>query len=306
MKHREGKVVDRSVLQHEQESRAEAVPTPATDADAPAAQAKKAAADAPAPQPHKKSPNKKGRGKYILLAVAIVLLLFLTAFKVYVDNDYEAYGTLDTYQALTPYEIERSDNVIAIQNVDAIAKKEAVGIIIYGDERVQRECYLPLMISLANQGYCVYLPTTFGNLPILNQEGAEYVLRAYKSVKNWYLIAHGKACPVAARYAKGHASKFNGLIYLGGTSYRTDLSGKDLRLLSITGSLDTVADAAKMQNAKVNDPADARYLTIEGGNHTGFLDTFLMRGDTAATISTAEQIEQTTAAITAFLQTTKQ
>ena len=319
MKNREGKVVDRSVLQQEkvlisdapQEVAPDAAPKPAPEVAPETSEAPKAAPETvetvqPAgkpEQPHKTSPNKRGRGKYILLAVVIVLLLLLTAFKVYVDNDYEAYGTIDTYQAMTSFEIERSDNVIAIQNMDAIEQKTAVGIIIYGDERVQRECYLPLMTALANQGYCVYLPTTFGNLPVLNQEGAEYVIRTYKSVKNWYLIAHGKACPVAARYAKNHASKLNGLIYLGGVSSHTDLSGKDLRLLSITGSLDTVFDQTSLQNAKANDPADSTYVTIEGGNHTCFLDTFLMRGDTAATISTSEQIEQTTSAITAFLQT---
>ena len=250
----------------------------------------------------KKTVKKSRKGKYILITVVVVLLLFLTAFKVYVDNDYEALQSLDVYQSMTPLEIERSDNVIAIQNVDAIERKEAIGFIIYGDERVQRECYLPLMIALANQGYCVYLPTTFGNLPFLNQEGAEYAMRTYKSVKNWYIIAHGKACPVAARYAKTNSSKINGLIYLGGSSSQTDLSNLELPLLSVTGSLDTTVDGAKMENAKVNDPVNTQYLIIEGGNHTGFLDTFLMRGDTEAAISTSEQIDQTISAITAFIQ----
>lgn len=330
MKERPKKVVDRSALHQEEAKTSEAE----TVQDAPQSQQelqasiketekpvpetvelKKDAESAgqtnqtePANQPYQtnkpnKKANRKGSGKRILIAIVVVILLLLAAFKVYVDNDYEPLHSMDDYQAMTPLEIESSDNVIAIQNTDAIEKKEAVGFIIYGDERVRRECYLPLMIALANQGYCVYLPTTFGNLPLLNQEGAEYVMRTYKSVKNWYMIAHGKACPVAARYAKGHASKLNGLIYLGGISYHTDLSQKDLRLLSVTGSLDTTLDSADMQNAKANDPADTQYILIEGGNHTGFIDTKLMRKDSAAIITTAEQIEGTVTAITAFLQT---
>lgn len=266
-----------------------------------AAPRKKVSAEKKAPNTAKPS-KKTGKGKNILITIVVVLLLFLTAFKVYVDNDYEALQSLDTYQSMTAFEIERSDNAIAIQNMDVIERKEAVGFIIYGDERVERECYLPLMISLVNQGYCVYLPTTFGNLPFLNQEGAEYVMRTYKSVKTWYIIAHGKACQVAARYTKTNVSKINGLIYLGGASYHTDLSNLELPLLSVTGSLDTVVDTASIQKAKRNDPVGTQYLIIEGGNHTGFADTKQMRGDQTAAISTSEQIDQTVSAITAFIQ----
>ena len=208
---------------------------------------------------------------------------------------------MDDYQAMTSYEIEVSDNALAVQNPQAIAKKNAIGFIIYGDERVQRECYLPFMIALAEHGYCAYLPTTFGNLPILNQEGAEYVIRTYRSVHTWYIIAHGKACLVAARYAKSYASKINGLIYLGGASYHTDLSDLDLPLLSIAGSNDSLLDKTRAEKAKKNNPAGSEYISIPDGNHSGILDTILLRGDTPSSLSNEEQIEQTVLAISTFL-----
>ena len=298
MKNREGKAVDRSVLRQEQENLHEAVQTVNKTTD----QAENADNRNIALTTQKKSRKRKGRGKYALITIAVVLLLFFAVFKIYVDNDYEPFHSMETYRAMTDYEIVSSDNMIEISNADAIAKKEAVGFIIYGDERVQRECYLPLMATLADQGFCVFLPTTFGNLPFLNQEGAEYVIRSNKAIHTWYIIAHGKACPAAARYAMSHASKINGMIYLGGASYHTDLSQKDIKLLSVMGTLDSTLDAVSVRSAKKNDPDGAQYLVIEGGNHTGFADTVLMRGDTASTISTSEQIEQTVAAITAFLQ----
>ncbi len=253
-------------------------------------------------QLNKKSVKKKSHGKLILIVIVVAILFFLTVFKIYVDNSYQPAHPMETYKALSAYEIENSDNVIAIQNPQAIERKDAVGFIIYGDERVQRECYLPLMISLADQGYCAYLPTAFGNLPVLNQEGAEYVIRTYKSVHTWYIIAHGKACPSAARYAKSHSSKIQGLIYLGGASYQTDLSNLNLTLLSIIGSNDTLIDKNRTEGAKVNNPVRSEYITLEGGNHTGFLDTTLMRGDTASPLSAAEQIEQTVSIISSFVQ----
>lgn len=299
MKERLNKVVDRSVLLEEKKEELDAeVSRKETSSQKDAGRK----TQKPAAKNNKDSVRKRTHGKQILISIVVVILLLLTAFKLYVDHSYEPSHPMETYQAMTTYEIENSDNAIAIQNTDAIARNDAIGFIIYGDERVERECYLPLMIALADAGYCAYLPTTFGNLPILNQEGAEYVIRTYKSVKTWYIIAHGKACPFAARYAKSHSSKINGLIYLGGASYHTDLSDQDLALLSITGSRDSLVDPQRIEAAKANDPVGSAYFSIEGGNHTGFLDTSLMKGDTPSQISVAEQIEQTVFAITSFVQ----
>ena len=283
MKERLNRVVDRSVLQQEQTELPEVQETAKEEI-----------------QP--KKPAKRAHGKLILIGIVVVLLLLLSAFKIYVDNNYKPLHTMDDYQAMTSYEIEISDNALAVQNPQAIANKTAIGLIIYGDERVQRECYLPLMIALAEHGYCAYLPTTFGNLPVLNQEGAEYVIRTYRSVHTWYIIAHGKACPVAARYAKAYASKINGLIYLGGASYHTDLSDLELPLLSIAGSNDSLLDTTRAEKAKNNNPAGSQYITIPDGNHSGILDTILMRGDTPSSLTNEEQINQTVLSISTFLK----
>ncbi|MBO4835164.1 MAG: hypothetical protein J5483_03545 [Lachnospiraceae bacterium] len=244
--------------------------------------------------------RKKGRGKVALILIAVVILLAITCFKIYVDNDYEPLHTHDEYQQLTSVEIQFSDNVIALEDMERDGDAKKTGFIFYGDDKIQRECYLPLMIALSNQGYSVYLPTTFGNIPILNLEGAEYVSRTYPHVKNWYIVAHGKACPVAAKYAASHSSKLKGLIFLGGYS-RTDLSDKNLKLLSITGSRDTILDQGVYVTMKTNDPQNTVYLEIEGGNHTGFTDTFLIRKDSEAAISSDEQIQLTATAIESFV-----
>lgn len=253
------------------------------------------------PQIHpKKKTQKKGRGKVALILIAVVILLAVTCFKIYVDNDYEPFHTHDEYQEMAQTEIVFSDNVIALEDLDRDGDAKKTGFIFYGDNKIQRECYLPLMIELSNMGYSVYLPTTFGNIPILNLEGAAYVSRTYSHVKTWYIVAHGQACPVAAKYASSHASEIAGLIFLGGYS-KTDLSETSLRLFSITGSNDTILDQAEYVTMKTNDPRDTVYFEIDGGNHTGFTDTFLIRKDSEATISSEEQIHLTATAIETFL-----
>ena len=247
-----------------------------------------------------KKKQRTGKGKVVLILVAAVVLLAVTCFKIYIDNDYKPLRSHEEYQELTDIEIEFSDNVIALEDLDQAGDVKTTGFIFYGDHRVQRESYLPLMIALSDLGYSVYLPTTFGNIPILNLEGAEYVSRTYTHVKNWYIVAHGKACPVAAKYASSHASKLRGLIFLGGYS-KTDLTDTNLRLLSITGTNDTVLDTERFLSAQANDPKDTIYYEINGGNHTGFTDTHLIRKDTEAAIPADEQIRLTVSAIEAFI-----
>ena len=294
--------IDRSALKQEvspdepvilEEKPAENIP------EKPESSAAETGKEDPQTQPKKKK-QKKGRGKVALILIAVVILLAVTIFKIYVDNDYEPFHTHDEYQEMTQTEILFSDNVIALEDLDREGDAKKTGFIFYGDNKIQRECYLPLMIELSNMGYSVYLPTTFGNIPILNLEGAAYVSRTYPHVKKWYIVAHGQACPVAAKYASSHASEIAGLIFLGGYS-KTDLSETSLRLLSVTGSNDTILDQSEYVTMKTNDPRDTVYFEIDGGNHTGFTDTFLIRKDSKATISSEEQIHLTATAIETFL-----
>ena len=97
------------------------------------------------------------------------------------------------------------------------------------------------------------------------------------------------------------ASKIDGLIYLGGASYHTDLSDLDLPLLSIAGANDSLLDKTRAEKAKKNNPAGSEYISIPDGNHSGILDTILLRGDTPSSLSNEEQIEQTVLAISTFL-----
>lgn len=239
--------------------------------------------------------NKKNKktGRVIAVVIALIFLLAITGFKVYVDNGYEPNHSLDEYQSLTKDEIEITDNIISIQNQASKGTRNRVGIIFYSGERINGKCYLPLMVELTNMGFNTFLPTTFGNLPILNLEGAEYVIRSYTGIRDWYIVAHGQACQIAAEYVKNKKGWIKGIIFLGGATEGVDLSDSQMEFLSIYGSNDSVINLKKLEASKKYYPDNAQYCVIEGGNFTNFADTKLVTGDSQSSITAEEQIKTT-------------
>lgn len=253
----------------------------------------------PAPLSVPEKPKRKLPGKYFLLAAVLLILLAALLFKIFMNVSFKPAEELDTadYPKLN---FNSSDNLLEVRNPNESNRGEKTGIIFYPDLRVEGECYLPLMAALAEKGYDCFLPVAYGNQPYLNLEGAETIIRKYPAIQNWILAGHSHSCPVAASYAAGHPEKLGGLVFLGGCSDR-DISGLDLPLLSITGSLDTVMDTETLKTSVSNNPENTTYEELEGGNNSGFVNSVLLPGDQKAELSSEEQIGRTAELMDQFI-----
>ncbi len=244
--------------------------------------------------------KKKFNKSYILLAVVLVVVVLLACFKFYIDDEHAPLHSVEEYQKLTTFPISETDNRLTIRDQETIDEFFNVGIIFYSGEKINGQCYLPLMAELANAGYDTFLPYALGNLPILNLDGADQIVSKFKWVTDWYIVAHSDACEMAAKYAKGH-KKIKGLILLGGYT-KTDISKNDIKVLSIIGSRDSILDMNKYKKAKSNLPKDTIFKEIKGGNHTAFADTALIRGDTETSFEPSKQIKKTATLIEEFIK----
>lgn len=254
-------------------------------------------------QVENKKNKSKNAGRVIAVVIALVFLLAITGFKVYIDNCYEPNHSIEEYQSLTNNEIEITDNIISIQNQESKGTHNRIGLIFYSGEKINGKCYLPLMAELTNMGFNTFLPTTFGNLPILNLEGAEYAIRSYTGIRDWYIVAHGDAaCQAAAKYIKNSKGWVKGLIFLGGATEDIDLSDRQIGFLSIYGSNDSIINLKKLEASKKYYPANAQYYVIEGGNFTNYADTKLVTGDSQSSITADEQIQTTAKLIKSFIK----
>lgn len=247
----------------------------------------------------KKNDNKNNKMPYIVLIAAIVVVVVLAGIKIYVDKEYKPLHTIEEYQELTQYPISQTDNRLTIRDQESIDDYFNVGVLFYSGERINGNCYLPLMAKIANEGYDCFLPIALGNMPFLNLDGADQIINKYKWVTDWYLVAHSTACEMAVKYANGH-EKIKGIILLGGYP-NTDISKKNIRALSIIGSRDTLIDMKKYEESKLKLPKGTIFKVIEGGNHTAFADTTLMKGDTKTSFKPEKQIEITAQYIIDFI-----
>ena len=175
------------------------------------------------------------------------------------------------------------------------------GLIFYPGGKVEHTAYTPLMEALASEGIlCVLVEMPF-RLAVLDVNAADGIPEAFPEVEHWYLGGHSLGGSMAASYLASHTEDFDGLILLG--SYSTaDLSGSGLSVLSVYGSEDGVLNREKYAEYKPNLPEGFTETVIAGGNHAYFGAYGEQEGDGTATITPAEQLEQTVEAILTLLE----
>ena len=232
----------------------------------------------------KHKPNKK-----ILIAVTVplaVILLLLAACAVYLGDYYRAdLGEIEAFMPEKSFSVETlADDTMVFSPENA-----TVGLIFYPGGKVEHRAYIPLMEACASRGIlCVLVEMPF-RLAVFDINAAEGIQEKYPEIESWYIGGHSLGGSMAASYLADHREDFEGLILLG--SYSTaDLSGVDLRVLSVYGSEDGVMNRKKYEENRSNLPADLRETVIEGGCHAYFGMYGEQKGDGTPRLSPGEQI----------------
>lgn len=181
---------------------------------------------------------------------------------------------------------------------------EDTALIFYPGAKVQDIAYAPLLKKLAENGVDCYLVHMPGNLAIFGVNKAEEVLREAAAgeggYEHWYLAGHSLGGAMAAAFAAEHSDELEGLIFLGAYSTK-DLSGADLRVLSLYGSEDQVLNREKLSESHALMPAEFTEYVIWGGNHAQYGDYGAQKGDGTATITADEQRTIVTEQILTFI-----
>ncbi|MCD7784731.1 MAG: alpha/beta hydrolase [Oscillospiraceae bacterium] len=227
--------------------------------------------------------SKKSTGKIVLVVVVILIAVIAIAFVWYV-NDY--YHAVD----VDPY-LTSADTVQVIHVDDGIlfSGGNETALIFYPGAKVEYTAYVPIMMSLAENGVDCFLVEMPFNLAFFGMNKAESIMSEYASYENWYIGGHSLGGAMAASFASNHLDELDGLILF--ASYSTsDLS--DLPTLSIYGSEDGVLNMDSLEAGR-DYSTDYTEIVIDGGNHAGFGSYGEQAGDGVATISQEEQWEMT-------------
>jgi len=226
----------------------------------------------------------------LIIALGVFELVAFGALAVYISDYYHADATAEAAMETTEdVSVFVKDDWVEFMPADTDADKADTGIVFYPGGKVEYTAYAPLMQDFAEEGYfCAVVKMPF-NLAVLNSNAAKDVKEAHPKITNWIIGGHSLGGVMAAKYAA--ISDFDGLFLLAAYA-NTDLSDKDIPVVSVYGSADGVLNMDEYEVSKSNLPADLMEHVIQGGNHAQFGSYGLQEGDGEATIPAESQRAQ--------------
>lgn len=246
--------------------------------------------------------RKKSFKSKIFMGIAILLIVLVSGFFLYVSSYYEASTlAMDSLKSDAEVKVEENGDILFEPVVDA----KNIGFIFYPGAKVEPSAYAPMAKEIASNGYTVIIAKMNFNLAILSPNRADEIVSQYKDIDTWVIGGHSLGGVMASDYALKN-DQIKGLVLL--ASYpqnKTNLTNSNIKVLSIWGSNDQVADLNKVKEAKKLMPDDAEFIEIAGGNHGGFGDYGHQKGDGESSLTNKEQITETAAYIVDFLDRLK-
>ena len=239
--------------------------------------------------------DKKKKITFIVLTVLLAFVAMnVCGFAIYLSIFYHA------DEAVLPY--LESDDVVEARYVESedyylfkpknIESKAA--LIFYPGAKVEYISYAYLMHEYAKMGITCMVCHMAGNMAFMEINAADGIQEQFPEIETWVIGGHSLGGAMASKYLSKHPSEYDGIIFYG--SYpNADLSGLDIKCVSIYGSEDTVTNKKHFEDNKKNLPKNAIIHVIEGGNHAQFGMYGEQGKDGVPKITVEEQVAETIA-----------
>ena len=154
--------------------------------------------------------------------------------------------------------------------------------------------YAPIARALAEEGYLTFIVPMPLNLAVFDPGAAAEVIAAYPEITTWVVGGHSLGGAMAANFARKNPGLLDGLfLWAAYPAESDDLSGQDLQVVSIYGTLDGLMTSVEVEASRALLPVNTIWAPIEGGNHAQFGWYGDQPGDNPATISREEQQAKT-------------
>ena len=222
---------------------------------------------------------------FIVLGLIIVALIFIVVFfTTSYEPSTQAMANLEDSTLVDVTE----NNFISFTPENTTA---TTGLIIYPGAKVEPEAYAPLANKIAQAGYEVIITPMPLNFAIFDSNAADEVISKFPNIKNWVISGHSLGGVMAAKYASEN-SNIKGVIFYASYPQGDELKNSNIKVTSIYGSLDGVADLEKIIGSEDLLPTSTTFVEITGGNHAQFGSYGEQSGDNPAEISADEQVEK--------------
>ncbi|WP_215191551.1 alpha/beta hydrolase [Exiguobacterium sp. s7] len=225
----------------------------------------------------------KKKLKWIGLSLLGVMLVAIIGFLVWTQLTYGPTEEARGYAA----EAREVDNRLEFGQTDS-----EVGFILYPGAKVEKEAYAYYGTGLAEEGVFVAIPSLRLNLGIADIDAAEDIIAAHPDIERWVVGGHSLGGSAASGYALEHEEQIDGVIFL--ASYPiSSMADSDLRVLSVSGEIDGLANESDIEASRDNVPDDAVFHQIKDGNHANFGMYGPQDGDNDSPLSAKQQLDET-------------
>ncbi|HAX73458.1 MAG TPA: alpha/beta hydrolase [Firmicutes bacterium] len=222
---------------------------------------------------------------WMTFSIGVIFLLVGGGFYFWASESYEP----------TQLAILAMESTVPMDGSDLLVfepsnKESETGFIFYPGGKVDPSSYAALAQLIADQGFTVIIVPMPLNLAVLDKDKAEVVMTQFDHIRHWAIGGHSLGGVMAASFAATHED-IEGVVLF--ASYPLDDALKDstVRVMSLYGSNDEVADLNKVKTAVDLLPKETLLVEIKGGNHSQFGSYGHQDGDGKASISETEQLE---------------
>jgi len=246
------------------------------------------------------APKSKKRRRILLGLIPVyIIIILLVGSLIFLSQSYKPMS--EAYTAL-----ESNENITITNGKDWItftptANASTTGFIFYPGGNVEPESYAIIARNIALNNYTVIIIKMPFDLAVFSPKKGEKAMELYPEITSWIIGGHSLGGAMSSLFVYDEPDLFSGLILL--ASYPADsnnLSNYNLPVLSIYGSLDGIISVPILDTLSLL-PVNTTLFEIVGGNHAYFGSYGEQKGDNAATISRADQQNQTVIAIIDFL-----
>lgn len=241
--------------------------------------------------------NLKSKKRRILLAIFSIIIILTIIFIVWANSSYKGSDVKsEDLQSIFPVQIEENDQYIKIISNDFLNAATRRSFIFYPGGRVDAEAYLTNLSRIAGGNtmriYIVKMPL---NLAVFNINGAKSIIDENTTDENdiWLIGGHSLGGSMACEFTSQNDIPNLKYLILMGSYCSSDISKKDIKVLSITGELDALAGREKIKQYDNKLPIDKTvFKDIKGFNHSEFGTYGLQEGDNKPTLSVEDSSKE--------------
>jgi len=239
----------------------------------------------------------KGKKRKVLLFIFSVIVILTIIFVIWANSSYKGSDVKsEDLQSIFPVQIEENDKYIKIVSNDFLNASTKKSLIFYPGGRVDAKAYLPNLSRIAAGNtmriYIVKMPL---NLAVFNINGAKSIIDENTTDENdiWLIGGHSLGGSMACEFTSQNDIPNLKYLILMGSYCSSDISKKDIKVLSITGELDAFAGKEKIKQYDKNLPIDKTiFKDIKGFNHSEFGTYGLQEGDNKPTLSVEDSSKE--------------